>query len=297
MSTQCTVCNHPELKEIEKLIVEGKPNTVIANKFDLNHQAIRRHGNRHLPRRLVLAQKRKEQSHNETILDHLDGIVKDTKNILDEALADGHKSLALKAIRESRNNMELLSKIAVKQREYDQEDQKREDRRVEGQLSEGMESLTDAELKTLVFLQAKVAQGDANYVPDATSRIVIEHVNSGRSDMPSTDTDITEDAPSPTNTSNNKDLDDESPLTEDNQGNENKSSSKRRRNRSGQAKSSQMTRPTEEGLTDNDTEDEMMLDDLDDLDLDNLDLSEDSEIPSEETDPNWRKEERRNKLF
>jgi|AntDeeMinimDraft_5_1070356.scaffolds.fasta_scaffold09577_3 hypothetical protein len=289
MST-CTVCNHDKTKEIEKLFIQGKPNTQIAEQYDLNHQAVRNHGKKHLPQRIINAKKRKQRSHNSNILEHLDGIVNDTKSILDEALEDGQKSIALQAIKESRNNMKLLSQIAVKQAEFADKDHKKEEAEVDQEIQESLKILTDDELNTLLFLQAKMEANDSNYMADATSAMVVGFVNSDSFAGPNTSTDITERG----NNSNETDDTVKSGVSPNEPRYGEKVNTDRRHNHLRADKNTQRNPQMKRTKAPQDDDEKPLeLHDLADFDLEGDNSS--SEIPSEKTDPEWRVKEQRRK--
>ena len=275
---QCTVCQHPQLQEIEKQIIEDVPHTTIANQYDLGNQAVRNHSINHLPKRLVLARKRKEMQHNESILDHLNKIVSDTRNILDDAIDQDQKGLALKAIKEARSNMELLSKIAVKQREYEKEDEQREQRKDDAKFAKGIEYLTTPELEALSYLQCKIIERDSNMVPDQRTEFIINWIN-GDSSTPNLD-----DIPPIYPNNNNKDseLDD----VEESRIKPKKHRSKK--NENDDERQTGFSQPKNPKITDEDEE-------MDDWDLELDDLDDENTIPSSEDDPEWLQTEREKK--
>lgn len=242
---------------MEKQYLNGKPKTQIAEEHDVHNQSVDYHMDNHLSQKLARSVQKKEERHAQNMLDGIKDLLDRTKGILDEAEDKGQKSLALKAIRETKSIYELLSKIAVKLEEYRKEEQQEHEDYARQKVSEGLEALTDDELKAYIQLQAKVYEADPNYELDREARMFIEGV---RNIWPET---------------NEKD-------EKTNDGAKtNGSETNMVRTAPGQE------RNTEEKRSEKKDE----LDDLD-LDLDDLNLERDNTIPSEETDPDWLRNER-----
>ena len=176
MAQKCTVCVHPETKQIEDDIVQGLPNTQIADKFGLDHQSVRYHSIHHLPDKLIHAVRKEETAHAENILTGIKNLLTRTKSILDKAEDKGQNRLALEAIKEARSSYELLSKIAVKLEEYRRQDQVQEEDGVREQVMEGLKVLTDAELKTYLALQSKIYAAREDYQLEPGERYLVESV-------------------------------------------------------------------------------------------------------------------------
>lgn len=255
MPQRCTVCSHAKTKEIEELIIQGKPNTTIADKYDLDHQAIRRHGKNHLPEKLVKATKEKGKEHAKDMLDTIQDLLDTSQTILDEAIADDQKTTALQAIRESRNTVQLMAQIAAKLQELRQEAKDKKEGYANHYAQKGLKTLTDKELEVFTQLLGKIHAADDDYVMD---REIQEFINGAKRIWPEIKT--------------NDDID-----ASHQQGS---SRSKMTRTRTKQPKNTKREKK----------EEEVMLDDLDDLDL-----SGSSEISSGETDPKWLRRERRSR--
>lgn len=174
MAQVCRVCSHQKTKEIEEAIVRGQPHTQIADRFGIHFQSVRYHAENHLPEKLVRAVKQKEQKHAENILEGINDLLSRTKNILDQAEDNNQKRLALDAIKEARSTYELLSKIAVKLEEYRRKDEQEKQMYSNQQMSDGLDVLSDAELRTLIQLMGKVHAAKPDYELDQTSRYVVQ---------------------------------------------------------------------------------------------------------------------------
>lgn len=175
MSSQCTVCRHDKTHEINQKIVEGVPHTEIARQFDLNNQAVRRHSINHLPEKTVQAHQIAEKQHSEDLLDTIQGLLDKSRNIMDEAIQSNDQNIALKAIKESRNTVQLMAKIANQLEKYRREDEKKQSQQAEQHIQEGLECLTEQELETFLALQAKIYQHDSEKVLTEEQRNVVRY--------------------------------------------------------------------------------------------------------------------------
>jgi hypothetical protein len=108
----CTVCFHPDSLLInEALILEGKSNRAVASQYGLDREAIRRHKS-HIPDLLLKARDDLEGYDTDTILRKIEDLERETLEQLEEAKADkGDRRIVLAAIREQRQNLELLARL------------------------------------------------------------------------------------------------------------------------------------------------------------------------------------------
>ncbi len=112
MPRRCTICDHPDREEIDNELVEGKPYRSIAKRFNVSAPATLRHKRSHLPAKLILAKKAKEAASADRILANVCKLKSRTERIFRKAeKAEDHR-IALSAIRELRNTIELLAKLA-----------------------------------------------------------------------------------------------------------------------------------------------------------------------------------------
>ncbi len=174
MPQSCRVCAHPNTKEIETAIINGVPNTLIAEQFDVNYQSVRNHAKNHLPDKLIKAAEKDDYKHADGILSGITSLLERTNKILDGAEERGHNRLALEAIKEARSTYELLSKIAVKMEEYRRRDEDQKESANLTNFENGLSVLTDGELETLVSLLGKVHSANPEYEHSPTSQAVIE---------------------------------------------------------------------------------------------------------------------------
>ncbi len=112
MPRSCTVCTHPDRAEIDEALVAGESSYALAARYSsLSRAAIQRHGENHLPAKLVMAQAAEEVAQADTLLDQVRDLQRRALDILNKAEEAGELRTALGAIREARGNLELLAKL------------------------------------------------------------------------------------------------------------------------------------------------------------------------------------------
>jgi hypothetical protein len=137
MPRYCTVCASDKLAAIDDGILRKEPHRRLAERFGLSASAILRHATEHLPvamgEELVAARQAPitylaappatapaseivstdttEQVRRRNLLGRLDDLNNRTMNILEKAETEGRLETALKAIRESRGNTELIARV------------------------------------------------------------------------------------------------------------------------------------------------------------------------------------------
>jgi hypothetical protein len=112
MPRSCTVCAHPEVEAINQALVAGEASRKIAARYgSLSRPAVQRHGENHLPAKLVMAEKAAEVAQADSLLEQVRDLQGRALSILDAAEVAGDLRTALSAIREARGNLELLAKL------------------------------------------------------------------------------------------------------------------------------------------------------------------------------------------
>ncbi len=114
MPRTCSVCLHPESLAInEALILEGRSNRATASQYGLDKEAIRRH-KQHIPELLLNARDDLSDFEMDSILLKIEHLEQETLRQLEEAKTDEEmdRRVVLAAIREQRQNIELLAKLA-----------------------------------------------------------------------------------------------------------------------------------------------------------------------------------------
>jgi hypothetical protein len=113
MGMSCKVCNHINRVEIDRMLCQGKSYQNIANLYDIQAQAIRRHKESgHVNRQMITAIEHRDILEGHNLLNEIDALVDRTKVILDKAEKKERLDTALRGISELRSTYELLSKIA-----------------------------------------------------------------------------------------------------------------------------------------------------------------------------------------
>ncbi len=111
MPRSCTVCEHPEKEAMDRALVGGASNRSLASLFGVSEAAVRRHKAKHLPAKLVMAEKAAEVAEAGDLLEQVRDLQSRAYGILDKAEGAGDLRAALGAIREARGNLALLAKL------------------------------------------------------------------------------------------------------------------------------------------------------------------------------------------
>ena len=113
MAQRCTICKHSERLEIDRQIVKGVPYLKIANYYDLTPSSMANHAKKHLSRQLLKSHDIAERANADVLLGEIDMCLSKTKDILAKAEEEDKPTLQLQAIREIRQTIEFLSRLAV----------------------------------------------------------------------------------------------------------------------------------------------------------------------------------------
>lgn len=109
--TACTVCQHPQHEEIDRLLVGGVGYRTIAKRFDLHFQAVGGHKRNHLSRQLQAVHSKREEKRSESLLDRVERLITKLETLADEAATAGKASQLLAASRELRESYRLIGKL------------------------------------------------------------------------------------------------------------------------------------------------------------------------------------------
>lgn len=112
MARPCTLCIHPQKDEIDAALVAGEPKASIARRFAVSRDSAERHASAHLPAALEKAQQACEVSSADSLLGQLRNLHQKTLGLLARAEKARQLRVAISAVREARENIELLSKLA-----------------------------------------------------------------------------------------------------------------------------------------------------------------------------------------
>ena len=111
MPKVCPVCAHEKRQEIEKALLGSAKLPEIAQRFSLPKWSLYRHKQRHLPARLKKAQEAQEMTDADSLLGQMKYLQAKALTILQTAEKSGKLKIALGAIHEARENLELLAKL------------------------------------------------------------------------------------------------------------------------------------------------------------------------------------------
>ena len=116
MSRNCTICNHPQLKEITHALMARRPYRSIQARYGVNKSAIVRHLKRHVTkalRKLTAAEIPLAMAEEvaEPVLVEMRKLNVRSLRILKSAEEAKDHAVALHAVRECRRNLELIAKL------------------------------------------------------------------------------------------------------------------------------------------------------------------------------------------
>jgi hypothetical protein len=111
MGRRCTVCVHPEVETINRMLVEGETYQTISNRFGISNQAVGRHARNHLPKAMLKAEEVKEVVAADNLLAEVEDLKRQAQVIKDRAEKAGDLRTALQGIRELVRIVELLAKL------------------------------------------------------------------------------------------------------------------------------------------------------------------------------------------
>jgi hypothetical protein len=112
VARRCEVCVHPEKDEIDRQLLLGGSIAEISRKFLVSQDSLDRHKKNHLADTLRPSYSTQEIAKADNILEEMEDLHARTKRTLDQAEGKNDLNLALKAIREVRENIKLLGELA-----------------------------------------------------------------------------------------------------------------------------------------------------------------------------------------
>jgi hypothetical protein len=107
----CTICTHPEREAIDEALVGGIAFPALVAEYRVSKDSLSRHKANHLPAKLVMAQAAEEVAQADDLLGQMRALHARTLAVLEAAETTNQHRTALSAIREARNNLELLAKL------------------------------------------------------------------------------------------------------------------------------------------------------------------------------------------
>lgn len=111
MARTCSVCSHPDRKQIDGAIVEGMSYRDIARQFGIGRNAIANHAEKHLPASLVKATEASMVTHAGDLYAQLDARKARIDRLCDQAEKSMDIRAALQALKEWRGFAEFEAKM------------------------------------------------------------------------------------------------------------------------------------------------------------------------------------------
>lgn len=164
----CTICNHKKRLEIDRQIVQGISLSILARKYDVSRDSLHWHKKNHLSGQIAVAYQKIEVQNSIDLLSKIDEILSNAKDIFQRNYDKGRDALALKALTEQRNTLQLLAQISyalhqAKQAELEQAriDSGETAKEAEEDFQESLKILNNNELKMLLALSRKLETQDS----------------------------------------------------------------------------------------------------------------------------------------
>lgn len=110
MARACTVCQHPERDLIDAALVSGEQQAVVAMRYHVGKDAVRRHRLRHLSAALAAMQTKEQADRRATLLERVEGLIERAETLYTAAAEEGKAAQALAVLKELRGCLELLGK-------------------------------------------------------------------------------------------------------------------------------------------------------------------------------------------
>jgi hypothetical protein len=147
MSVQCLICQSPRRLEIDRMLVDGKNCTDVAHTSGYSRNSVENHKIRHLSRQLVQAYEKKSITEGMDLLIRIDHILSRAEKIFIRNYNQHQDMVALKALAETRNTIDLLARISLLMHEAKvmelQGSQKQQEAQQRAEMDEFIKNLCD----------------------------------------------------------------------------------------------------------------------------------------------------------
>jgi hypothetical protein len=115
MPRSCPICDHEDLDEINAALASNERIRTIAERWSVRKTALMRHRNEHLPFSAIEAkeaeaEEAEEDAPADDLLDQVRDLQESALATLEEAEEAEELNAALRAIREAKGNLELMTK-------------------------------------------------------------------------------------------------------------------------------------------------------------------------------------------
>lgn len=111
MSRQCTICTHPDVNEINQMLISEKSLLQISKKYAISYSSLKRHYENHITRDMTRSVHAEKVANADSLLQKLIEYENDAKRYRDMAEKDGDIELALRAVDRALKCVEIGSKI------------------------------------------------------------------------------------------------------------------------------------------------------------------------------------------
>jgi hypothetical protein len=111
LARTCTVCTHTDHEAIDKAIVSGESKRRISDRYGVSQTSLQRHKDNHVSPALVKMHEKREERRAGKLLDRVEELYDDAREVLETAKANGSGSLSLGAIRELRSTLDLIGRL------------------------------------------------------------------------------------------------------------------------------------------------------------------------------------------
>ncbi|MCF8307427.1 MAG: hypothetical protein K9I68_00305 [Bacteroidales bacterium] len=170
MADRCDLCKDEYKLEMERAYMGGESFLQISKKYGMAYYTVRNHMQNHLSRQIQQAYERKSLDEGFNLFDKIDDILTKAKDIFDRNYNKQRDGMALKAISEQRNILELLSKISYAYHQSKQAEQEQAQHQTEQEhefeLEKAFSKLNRTELSVFNQLYAKMTDEHSNTVID-----------------------------------------------------------------------------------------------------------------------------------
>ncbi|MBN1460971.1 MAG: hypothetical protein JXA57_15675 [Armatimonadetes bacterium] len=112
MARKCTICEHPERDSIDAALVTGEPMTVIAERYGVGKDAVRRHKLRHLSPALAGMMQQAQLDRRASLLERIETLIERAETMFATAADEGRFNQSLDVLKELRMQLELLGKAS-----------------------------------------------------------------------------------------------------------------------------------------------------------------------------------------
>lgn len=183
MSNVCQVCQHKDRLAIDRKIVLGGVLTELASEFGVEYHNLWQHAHNHVTKQLAQAMEKKSLIQGNELLDIVTKIIQRADDIFTRNYNAKRDDMALKALSEQRNTIQLLSNISAqlhsaKMAELELQERKKGDNEEQRKTEyvKNLSILSIDELKVYERLQYKVFHQNADKII-SNGRVLVKNTD------------------------------------------------------------------------------------------------------------------------